>query len=141
MAKTYRVKRKTKPAVPAEAARKPFPKKKALVLLGSVFLMTFLYQLAVARRFHHIVDVYCITAGVLMLFYVIINRGLFRIPEKEMLSSAWDEAKKDAFLVSQKRRKKATEPILYLTISLIFAVFFDLVYIYLTLNLGLFGGA
>lgn len=142
MAHKYRVKRKKKQtaALPA-AVKKPFPKKKALILLGSILLMTFLYQLAVALSFHHIVDVYCIAAGVLLLAYVIVNRGLFRIPERDELNPTWDDEKKDAFIASQKRRKKATEPLLFLTIAVIFAVFFDLVYIFLTLNLGLFGGA
>lgn len=141
MAKKYRAKRKKKVTASPAVTKKPFPKKKALILLGMIVLMIFVYQLAVSLSFHHIVDVYCVAAGVLLLAYVIVNRGLFQIPDKDRLSDAWDDEKKEAFLASQKRRKKASEPLLYLIISVIFAVFFDLVYIFLTLNLGLFGGS
>lgn len=135
--KTYRIKRK-RYAPPLQAKnRKRFPKKKALILLLMTVLFFVIYQLALSFYWGIILDIYCTAAGLLLLFYIFMNRGLLSVPEKKKLPDDWDNKQKEAFLAEQTARKKRSEILLYFIIPILFTVLLDLFFIFLELNMGL----
>jgi len=135
LAKQYRRKRtahtKNKPE------KKPFPWKKALILLGILIVFFSFYQIANYFFLAWVLHAYCITAGVLALAYVLWNRGIFSIPTPADLPDAWSREKKEAFIKEQIRRKKRSSILLYFLIPLIATVLFDMVYLFLELNMGM----
>ena len=137
MAKTYHIKPKRGQKPLKKGAKKPFPKKKALTLLLMTALFFTVYQFAIAFYWGLIVDIYCTAAGLLLLAYIFIKRGVFTIPNKKNLPKDWDDKKKDDFLAELHKRKKCSEPLLYFIIPLIFTVVIDMFFIFLEINLGI----
>ena len=82
------------------------------------------------------IHAYCIAAGVISVIYVTVNRGLFSVPEKDKLSDEWSDSEKEAFIAEQTKRKKNSEFLLYVLFALILTVIYDMIYIFITLDLG-----
>lgn len=135
MAKRYR----RKPSVNHKplSARKSFPWKKALLLLGLIAVFVTFYQVAMSFYWAWVLHAYCIASGLLALAYVLWNRGLLAIPSLDVLPHDWSKAQKEAFIKEQKRRKKQSSLLLYFLIPLIVSVLFDMIYLFLELNMGL----
>lgn len=137
MAKTYHIKRKRGQRPLRKGAGKPFPKKKALLLLFMTALFFTVYQFAIAFYWGFIVDIYCTAAGLLLLVYIFMNRGVFTVPKKKDLPEDWNSQRKDDFLAELHKRKKRSEPLLYFIIPIIFTVVIDMFFIFLEINLGI----
>ena len=117
--------------------KKKFPLKKALLLLISLIVFFSIYQIASYFYVEWIIHVYCIAAGVLAFTYVVMNRGMLSKPERDRLPDDWSEAKKNIFLAEQEKRRKKSSVLLYFLIPIIMTVLFDMIYIYLTINMGI----
>ncbi len=123
---------------PSQARRRrPFPWKKALLLLLSLAFFFSAYQIALMYYQGWILHVYCISAGLLAVLYLILNRGMLTVPDAASLPDEWDAARKKAFLNDVKERRRRTSVILYFLIPLILTVLYDMIYLFLTLNMGL----
>ena len=135
MAKRYR----RKPVADRKpiSARKSFPWKKALLLLGLTAVFFTCYQVAISFYWGWVLHAYCIASGLLALAYVLWNRGLFTIPSPDVLPNDWSEIKKETFIKEQERRKKQSSLLLYILTPLIVSVLFDMIYLFLELNMGL----
>jgi len=117
--------------------KKPFPWKKALILFGLVVVFFSFYQIAMYFFWSWVLHAYCITAGVLALIYLLWNRGIFTIPAPADLPDSWSDTEKDAFIKDQTKRKKDSAILLYILIPLIATIVFDMVYLFLEINMGL----
>lgn len=117
--------------------KKPFPRKKVLILLGLTVVFFSFYQIACHFFWGWVLHAYCIAAGILGLAYVLWNRGLFSIPSPGALPADWSDEKKDAFIREQGERKRQSSFLLYLLIPLLITVVFDMVYLFLELNMGM----
>lgn len=135
MAKRYR----RKPAANNKSTpeKKPFPWKKALILLGLILVFFSFYRIAIYLYWAWVLHAYCIAIGVLALAYVLWNRGIFTALTPADLPDAWSKEKKEAFLREQQKRKKQSSLLLYLLIPMMATVIFDMVYLFLELNMGL----
>lgn len=133
MAKRYR----RKNTASSKKQKKPFPWKKALILLGLVIVFFSFYQIAMYFFWSWVLHAYCITAGVLGLIYVLWNRGIFTIPAPADFPNSWSDADKEAFIKDQTKRKKDSAILLYILIPLIATIVFDMVYLFLEINMGL----
>jgi hypothetical protein len=133
--KIYRRKATPKPNAPAP--KKPFPRKKALVLLLSFLGFFTFYQVGVYCEWLWVLHAYAISAGVLALVYGFWNRGVFRIPTPEQLPDTWSKAEKEAFIEGIVSRRKRSSILLYFLIPLILSLVFDMFYLFLTLTLGM----
>ena len=125
-----------KPAGKA-AVKKPFPWKKALLLLLSLAFFFSAYQIALMYYQGWILHVYCISAGLLAVLYLVLNRGMLSVPDAASLPDEWDAAQKKAFLHDVRERRRRSSVILYFLIPLILTVLYDMIYLFLTLNMGL----
>lgn len=110
--------------------------KKLLTLLLTFVVATVIYQLAIYYCLEWMVHVYYIGAGVLAVLYIVINRGMLKKPEKSDLPDSMTDAEKDAFISEAADRRKRSEFILYLLFALILSIVIDLMYIFLTVNMG-----
>lgn len=110
--------------------------RKILRLILTFILASGIYQLAIHYYLGWIVHVYCIGAGVLAALYIIINRGMLKKPEKSDLPDTMTDSEKDEFIAGAAVRREKSEFILYILFSLILSVIIDLMYIWLTMNLG-----
>ncbi len=128
---------KHKAPVLKEKKKRRIPKKKLFILLGSLALIFSVYQIAVYFYAEWIIHVYCISAGTLAAAYIIINRGLLSLPEEKQLPEAWSDDKKTEFLEEQKKRRKISSVLLYILVPIILTVIYDMIYLFLTINLGL----
>ena len=130
----YRRKALSKTTEPTE--RKPFPRKKALILfLAFLGFFTF-YQVGVYLMWLWVLHAYAIAAGVLALAYGLWNRGVFRVPKPEELPHEWSKAEKEAFLAGIVTRKKRSSILLYFLIPLILSIVLDMFYLLLTVTMG-----
>lgn len=110
--------------------------RKIITLILTFILASGIYQLAIHYYFGWIVHIYCIGAGVLAVLYIIINRGMLKKPEKSDLPDSMSDPEKERFIAEAAVRRKKSEFILYLLFSLILSVIIDLMYIWLTVNVG-----
>ena len=117
--------------------KRPFPWKKAGILLASFLFFFVLYQIGVHNRWLWVLHVYCAAAGVLALAYGIWNRGVFSVPKEKDLPDAWKREEKEAFIEAVRRRKRQSSVLLYFLIPLILTVVFDMFYLFVNLNMGL----
>ena len=78
-------------------------------------------------------------SGVLLsvVAYVIINRGVFKVPARSDISNDLSNKEKDELIALIIKRRKMSAPILYVLVSLLFPLLYDTVYLFLTLDLGL----
>lgn len=131
-------KRKKKPSSAPEAKKKkPFPKKRALTLLGITALIFTAYQVMIALEITAAVHVYWIGLCVIAMAYIAINRGSFRPLSHDDLSDEMTNAEKDEIINEQAYRLERSRPLLYIIIGIIFTLLFDTAYLYATINLGL----
>ncbi len=122
---------------PAPALKNKIPKKKLLLLALSTVIFFSAYQLAVNFQYNFIIHIYCISAGVLAILYILINRGILGKPDINILPQSWSREKKEAFLAEQIERRKKSSIILYFLIPIILSVIFDMIYIFMTVNIGI----
>ncbi len=134
MAKTYRRKQ---PASRKKKQKEHFPWKKAGLLFLSLILFFSAYQIAIYFYQGWIVHTYCIAAGVLVVLYALINRGVFSIPSPENLPDEWSKEQKAIFIAEQQKRRRISSVLLYFLIPILMTVVWDMVYLFLTLNMGL----
>lgn len=113
------------------------PKKKLLLLALSTVLFFTVYQFAVSFGSEQIIHIYCISAGALAILYILINRGLLVKPDIAALPGDWSREEKEEFIVKQTERRKKSSVILYFLIPIILSVIFDMLYIFMTVNMGL----
>ncbi len=138
MKKTKKTNRKKVPVKQeARAPRKKLPVKKLLLLLLSFAVFYTVYQIAIYYYYGEIVHIYCISAGVLAVLYILYNRGRLTVPERDSLPDEWGEKEKDDFLAEVKTRRKKSSFLLYLLIPILLTVAFDMISIFLTLNMGI----
>lgn len=136
MKKKYK-KKKALPSSSEGQMKKKIPKKKLLILLISLVFFFSVYQIAIYFEFIFVLHAYCIAAGTLAVVYILINRGMLSPPDKDRLPEDWSEEKKEVFISEQTERKKKSSVLLYFLIPIILTVVYDMVYIYLTVNMGL----
>ncbi len=131
-------KKRKKPVFKADNTKKKrkFPTRKLLILLGTFAVVFSAYQIALYFMCEWIIHAYCIAIGVTAVIYITVNRGLFSVPKKDRLTDEWSDGEKDAFIAEQIKRKKNSEFLLYILVSLILTVIYDMIYIFITLNLG-----
>ncbi len=122
---------------PASALKNKIPKKKLLLLVLSTVIFFSVYQLAVSFQYNFIIHIYCISAGILAILYILINRGILDKPDINILPQSWSHEKKEAFLAEQTGRRKKSSVILYFLIPIILSVIFDMIYIFMTVNIGI----
>ncbi len=133
-----KTRKKARPASPAPKKRlSRIPKKKLLLLLLSLLVFFSIYQIAIHFRAGWILHVYCISAGALAIAYIAINRGMLSPPDRDRLPDDWSEEKKETFLQEQLVRRRRSSVLLYFLIPIILSVVYDMIYIYLTVNMGL----
>ncbi len=137
MAKKKVYRRKASPGKPEPTPKKPFPRKKALLLLLSFLVFFTFYQVGVYFEWLWVLHAYAIAAGVLALAYGIWNRGVLSVPKVEDLPAEWDKAEKEAFRDGIAARKRKSSILLYFLIPLILSVVFDMFYLLLTVTLGM----
>ena len=130
-------KKKMSPATETGKRKKRIPKKKLLILFGSLIFFFSVYQIAIYFELIFILHTYCIAAGLLFVIYIIINRGMLTPPDKNTLPEDWSEEKKDSFVSEQIERRRKSSVLLYFLIPIILTVVYDMIYIYLTVNMGL----
>lgn len=119
-----------------ETAKKPFPTKKALTLLGVTIVVFAFYQVMIYLEKIWIMHIYWIAAAVIAMAYIAINRGVFRIPKKADLTDELTESEKDELLYVITKRHKQTMPLLYLFIAILLTLVYDTAYIFLTVDMG-----
>lgn len=117
--------------------KRKIPGKKLLILSASLIVIFSVYQIAIYFYAEWILHAYCIAAGILAVVYIAFNRGMLTVPDREMLPGDWSEEKKDSFIAEQAVRRKKSSVLLYILIPIILTVVFDMIYIYLTYNMGL----
>ncbi len=116
--------------------KRKIPRKKLLLLLTSLVVIFSIYQIAIYFYVEWILHVYCIAAGILAILYIAINRGMLTVPDREVLPDDWSKEKKDTFIAEQAVRRKKSSVLLYILIPIILTVVYDMIYIYLTYNMG-----
>lgn len=136
MAKRYR-RKNTASSKKQKKEKKPFPWKKVLILLGLTVVFFSFYRIAMYFFWEWVLHAYCIAAGILALAYVLWNRGIFTVPASADLPDGWSDTEKAAFIRDQSKRKKQSAILLYLLIPLIATVVFDMIYLFLEINMGL----
>ena len=133
-----RKKRQSPSGTPAKVDdKKRLPWKKVLLLALSFAVIFGFYQVGIYFCWEWIVHLYCIAAGVLAVAYVIINRGIFTLPERDSLPDGWDEERKDIFIEDQKKRRRISSVLLYIAIPVIMTIVIDMMYIHLSVNMGI----
>ncbi|MHB1153088.1 MAG: hypothetical protein ACYCWE_04885 [Eubacteriales bacterium] len=118
---------------------KPQPKKRnfrQLGLLALSFIAIYgIYAAGCQLEFKPIVLIYLGLLFVLLIAFVILNRGFdTKPPERSMLPDDWDEEKKTVFLTADKKRRKIARSLLFIIIPLLLTFAFDIIY------LGFFAG-
>lgn len=136
MAKRYR-RKNTASSKKQKIEKRPFPWKKALILLGLVIVFFSFYQIAMYFFWSWVLHAYCIAAGILALIYLLWNRCIFTIPAPSDLPDSWSDTEKNAFIKDQAKRKKQSAILLYILIPLIATIVFDMVYLFLEINMGI----
>ena len=136
MAKHRKKKKKSAPIIESKR-KKPFPKKRALILLGVTMLIFTTYQVMIALEFAPAVHIYWIGLGVISVAYIAVNRGAFKPLSEDDLSDELTKEEKIERINTQAKRSERSRPLLYIIIGIIFTLLFDSVYLYATLNLGL----
>lgn len=131
-----RKKKKQSTVVPVKT-KKPFPKKRALTLLGITALIFAAYQVMIALEFAAAVHIYWIGLALVAMIYIAINRGSFRPLTYDDLSDELTKDEKDGIINAQASRFEKSRPLLYVIIGIIFTLLFDTVYLFATINLGL----
>lgn len=107
--------------------KKPFNIKLLIVLIFSCAAVYSLYRVLLSYIQPELVlIIYMAIATILILTYVIYNRGFSRkgITE-DMLPQSWSEEKKQEFVESGKLRLKRSKPLLLAIITFIFTFFMD----------------
>ena len=117
--------------------KKPFPKKRALTLLGITALIFTAYQVMIALEFSAAVYIYWIGLALVAMAYIAVNRGSFRPLTHDDLSDELTKDEKDEIIRAQASRFEKSRPLLYVIIGIIFTLLFDSVYLFATINLGL----
>lgn len=133
----HKKKKKKQVNLTEQKTKKPFPKKRAFVLLCVTALIFAIYQVMLALEIEAALHIYWIGLGVISIAYIIANRGSFRPLTKDDLSDDLTENEKDEIIRIQARRFEKSRPLLYIIIGMIFTLLFDTAYLYATLNLGL----
>ncbi|MBQ7779081.1 MAG: hypothetical protein IJ404_01170 [Clostridia bacterium] len=133
----YKKKKKKSAPVTEEKKKKPFPVKRALILLFVTALIFIAYQIMIALEFAAAVHIYWIGLAVLAMVYIAVNRGTFRPICPDDLSDELTSEEKNAIINEQAHRLKISRPILYVIIGILFTLLFDTAYLFATNNLGL----
>ena len=136
MAKHKKRKKKSFPVGEVKGKR-PFPIKRALLLLLVTALIFTVYEVMIALEIAAAVHIYWIGLGVLAVIYIAINRGSFKPITYDDLSDELTKGEKDEIIRQQSRRLEKSRPILYVILGIIFTLLFDTAYLYATINLGL----
>ena len=133
----HKKKKKKQVAVTEVKKKKPFPKKRALILLGITALVFSIYQVMIALEFKPAVHIYWIGLAVFAMIYIAVNRGSFRPLTRDDFSDELTNAEKDEIINLQANRFEKSRPLLYIIIAIIFTLIFDTAYIFATVNLGI----
>ena len=133
----HKKKKKKQVAVSEVKKKKPFPVKRALILLGITAVIFAAYQVMIALEIAAVIHIYWIGLCVLAMLYIALNRGSFRPLTHDDLSDELTNEEKDDIINAQARRFEKSRPLLYIIIAIIFTLLFDTAYLYATMNLGL----
>ncbi len=135
--KKHRKKSKAVKSAPRKRIFEGFPTRKVLTLLLSFAVFMLIYQIGVYFELMFMLHIYCTAAGALIVIYSFMNRGMFSLPKKEQLPCEWGDEEKESFIAEQKARRERSSVLLYFIIPIILTVAFDMIYLLLTVNLGL----
>ncbi len=133
----HKKKKKKQVAITEAKKKKPFPKKRALTLLGITALIFTAYQVMIALEIAAAVHIYWIGLGIIAVAYIAVNRGSFRPLTYNDLSDELTKEEKDEVINAQAARLEKSRPLLYVIIGIIFTLLFDTAYLFATINLGL----
>lgn len=128
-------KRKNKNTKNINNEKKKFPKKKAIIL-GIGILCSMLAYYALASVTASVMPIYTVCAAVVFVIYFALNKGVMTVPKPENLSSELTKSEKEKLIAEIKAVKKKTEILLYIFLSLSFTLLCDLIYLFVTINLG-----
>ncbi len=132
-------KKKNRQSLPEKPARKPINYKKIFALIGAIILSTVIYfgltELSVrlsenaGRQIYiPVMEIYTIVVALLVCAIVIINAGMQRgvDPTELDLPDSWSAERKEAFLRSVPKRRKAVKVLSFIMIAVIFPLFCEI---------------
>ena len=108
--------------------KKKLPVKKLISVVALFAVSTALYYALASAGYGIIYPAYVTAAGILIIVYFIMNKGIVSMPERDRLSEDMTEAEKDLFLEEIKANKRRSEPVLYVFLAITLTVLFDTVY-------------
>lgn len=135
MAKKRRKQNKNVPVTPE--SKKKFPIKKALTVFALVTVSFCFYQVMIYFEQIWIMHAYWIGVLLTAAAYIVINRGVFKVPKSSDISNELLDSEKDELIALIIKRRNMSMPVLYVLISLLFPLLYDTVYLFLTLDMGL----
>lgn len=131
--------KKNRQSMPEKPAKKPINYKKLFALIGAVILSTVIYfgltELSVRlsenageQIYIPVIEIYTIVAALLACATVIINAGMSRSvdPVESDLPDSWSTERKEAFLRSVPKRRKAVKVLSLIMIAVIFPLFCEI---------------
>ena len=140
MSKTKKKKKKSRIATPEEYAgakavlaekAKHFNGKLALIMLGIFAVLALVYYVLLAMHVFWVTPALYTVAATLFLVFFFVNRGFSREPvSREILSPAWSEERKDAFIADDIRRKVLARRIMVVMTPVLFLVLIDMVILF-----------
>lgn len=132
-------KKKNRQALPEKTAKKPINYKKILALIGAVIISTAIYfgltEFSVAlsesagkQIYIPVIESYTVIVALLVCAIVIINAGMQRgvDPTELDLPDSWSAERKEAFLRSVPKRRKAVKVLSLIMIAVIFPLFCEI---------------
>jgi hypothetical protein len=108
--------------------KKSIPVKKLVSVVALFAISTALYYAFASAGYGIVYPIYVTLAGILIIAYFIMNKGLVTVPDRTQLSDEMTEAEKDAFLAEIKENKRRSEPILYVFLAITLTVLCDTLY-------------
>lgn len=120
-----------------KSEKKPVNYRLALALFGASILSTFIYFGIVALSsailvYIPIIEIYTVLIGLLVCASLIVNAGMEKTPPTpDELPEKWGSDKKQKFIDSFPKRKKATKILAFITIALCVPLFVDIIQIWL----------
>ena len=108
--------------------KKSIPVKKLVSIVALFAISTALYYAFASAGYGIVYPIYVTLAGILIIAYFIMNKGLVTVPDRSQLSDDMTDAEKDEFLAEIKENKRRSEPILYVFLAITLTVLCDTLY-------------
>ena len=141
MSKTKKKKKKNPIASPEEYAGakaslrdslKKFNGRLALLMLGSFAVLALTYYILLAMHILWATPVLYTAAAVLFIVFFFVNGGFSREPvSREILSDNWSDARKDAFIENDIKRKAIGRKLMIIMTPVLLLVLVDMVILFI----------